>query len=210
MQSLPAPRRPTLAYAKPTTCHWCGGTLERIRNVYKGRDSERYYDAEKCLVRGEERQLRKLAALAGTVCMHWTATLAAVLSVAMLAFIITGGSRAWAQDRHEGHDKYHDNAYSTWMKPDKPGESCCNMKVMSEDGKYRVKGDCYPTDARLLHDPETRDLNWWALRDDGKWIAIPDIKVLRRTPNPDETGRSAHICESYGQIHCFREPSGVL
>jgi hypothetical protein len=56
-----------LAYAKPTTCHWCGGNLERIRNVFKGKDSERYYDTEVCLTRGEDRALRYRAALAGTV-----------------------------------------------------------------------------------------------------------------------------------------------
>lgn len=203
---------PTHLNGKPETCHWCGGRFERLRHIYKGKDSHRYYDSEKCLIRGEQRaadlEITRVAQLAGQVHSRWYVGVAGILALFILVFATTPKARAQGHD--EGHAKYHDNAYSTWMKPDKPGESCCNMKVMSEDGKYRVKGDCYPTEAILKPDPETHDLNWWALRDDGKWIPIPDIKVLRRTPNPDESGRSSHLCESYGTIHCFREPSGVM
>lgn len=67
MELLNHPKRPVLAYAKPTRCHWCGGSLERIRNVFRGKDSERYYDAEICLTRGEERALLRAVAAAGRV-----------------------------------------------------------------------------------------------------------------------------------------------
>lgn len=67
MDLLTHPKRPVLAYAKPTRCHWCGGALEHIRNVFKGRDSERYYDAENCLKRGEERALLRAVKATGLV-----------------------------------------------------------------------------------------------------------------------------------------------
>lgn len=132
-----------------------------------------------------------------------------VLCVAVFCGIAVHTKKANAQDHDAGHEKYHGSAYSTWMKPDNPTHSCCDVKVMSKDGKYRVSGDCYPVEARLVADPETYQKNWWALRDDGKWIPVPNIKILKRTPNPDPSGRSAHLCESYGTIHCFREPVGV-
>lgn len=52
---------------KPTHCHWCGGTLERIRDIRKGIACERYYDSKDCHQKGEDRALRYRAALAGTV-----------------------------------------------------------------------------------------------------------------------------------------------
>jgi hypothetical protein len=97
-------------------------------------------------------------------------------------------------DHAEGHAEHHD-VYKTWNRPDMaPGFSCCNEK---KDGT----GDCYPTTAEL------RDGHWWALRDSGEWIEIPDTKIVREI-NPDDTGSRAHLCEAYGWIFCFVPPFG--
>lgn len=36
-------------------CHWCSGNLNRLRVVFKGKNSERWYDSSDCLIKGEER-----------------------------------------------------------------------------------------------------------------------------------------------------------
>jgi hypothetical protein len=79
-------------------CKWCANLLAPARRIWKVRDAHRYYCSEFCFLQGEERQLRYDAQLAGTVHLHWTATLAVILSVLMVAFIFIGGTRAWAQD----------------------------------------------------------------------------------------------------------------
>jgi uncharacterized integral membrane protein len=63
----------------------------------------------KCCQDGEERAAQYVIA-ASRMQMHWTATLAAILSVAMLVFIFMGGTRAWAQDgqHNQGHAENHD------------------------------------------------------------------------------------------------------
>lgn len=59
---------------KPTHCHWCGNRLDKLRHIYKGAESLRYYDAEACLIKGEQRavarrdaELKHLAGVAGRV-----------------------------------------------------------------------------------------------------------------------------------------------
>jgi hypothetical protein len=46
-------------------CVWCGNNLASLRNVYKGKDSERWYCSTGHLLKGEERHLRKVAQGAG-------------------------------------------------------------------------------------------------------------------------------------------------
>lgn len=179
--------RPVLAYTKPTTCHWCGGSLRTIRNVYKGKDSERYYDAENCLMRGEDRELRRKATLAGTVCSPWYIGAAAILAVFMLTFTFTGGSRAWAQS-HEGHAANHDT-YKGWLQSN-GFSSCCN----GDDPERGVKGDCRP--ARAYPD----DNGQWHVLINGKYRPVPQ-SAIRDYPTPDG---NSHVCEdeSHG-IMCF-------
>jgi hypothetical protein len=112
------------------------------------RDAHRYYCSELCFLQGEERQLRYAAQLAGTVHLHWTATLAVILSVLMVAFIFIGGTRAWAQDvdgtvhqKHPGHAQFH-NIYKDWTLSN-GRSSCCN----GDDPERGTKGDCYPARA---------------------------------------------------------------
>ena len=79
-------------------CKWCANLLAPARRIWKVRDAHRYYCSELCFLQGEERQVRYVAQLSGTVHLHWTATLAVILSVLMVAFVFIGGKRAWAQD----------------------------------------------------------------------------------------------------------------
>jgi hypothetical protein len=55
----------------PHQCNHCGNSLARIRNLYRGQGSHRYYDSQQCLVRGEalakERELMRVAKAAGHV-----------------------------------------------------------------------------------------------------------------------------------------------
>jgi hypothetical protein len=105
-------------------CEWCANLLAPTRRIWKVRDAHRYYCSELCYLRGEDRRLRlrHAATLAGTVHLHWTATLAAILSVLMVAFIVTRGTRAWAEDvdgtvcqNHPGHAQFH-NVYKDWTQ----------------------------------------------------------------------------------------------
>ena len=77
-------------------CKWCANLLAPARRIWKVRAAHRYYCSELCFLQGEERRLRCAAKLAGTAHLHWTAALAAILSVFMVAFIFAGGMRAWA------------------------------------------------------------------------------------------------------------------
>jgi len=47
-----------------------------------------------------------------------------------------------------------------------------------------------------------------AKKDSGAWVDIPENIILRRTVNPDHSGVSGHLCESYGTLHCFLPPFG--
>jgi hypothetical protein len=129
-------------------CKWCANLLAPARRIWKVRDAHRYYCSELCFLQGEERQLRYAAQLAGTVHLHWTATLAVILSVLMVAFIFIGGTRAWAQDvdgtvhqKHPGHAQFH-NIYKDWTLSN-GRSSCCN----GDDPERGTKGDCYPARA---------------------------------------------------------------
>lgn len=113
--------------------------------------------------------------------------------------------KANAQE-HPGHAQYHENAYSKWMKPYAPSESCCNMKVVKADGS--VSGDCYPTRSRRVLNRDGERL--LVQKDDGTWIEVPYETILRRTINPDETGVSSHLCENGGPVFCFLESTGML
>jgi hypothetical protein len=84
---------------------------------------------------------------------------------------------------------------------------CCSAR-READGETR--GDCYPTEAWLAPSalPELKgQVVWWARKADGGVVEIPDNRHVREK-NPDETGRAAHLCESYGMIHCFKAPVG--
>jgi hypothetical protein len=86
--------------------------------------------------------------------------------------------------------------YETWMRPDMPHVSCCNLK------------DCYATAAKFENG------RWRAQRrEDGKWLTIPESKIERNRDMPD--GR-AHLCAAtpHGEssyengVICFGVGSG--
>jgi hypothetical protein len=55
-------KSPTLQQTR--VCSWCGNSLRHIRNLYKGRDSERWYCGQEHHKKGEEQAaLRALKAL---------------------------------------------------------------------------------------------------------------------------------------------------
>ncbi len=98
-------------------------------------------------------------------------------------------AKARAQDHHPAHRDF----YLKWTQPGvDPPVSCCSARI--EANGLEV-GDCEPTRA------EIRAGQWWAwLRQESRWIEIPDGKVLReRNPN----GRDAHLCWSGGRVLCF-------
>jgi hypothetical protein len=194
--------KPMPLLKEPINCSWCSRKLQG----HVQRRNGNLYCNDTCSNQGEERRLRYVAALAGTVNSHYLIG-ACALIIFMVAFTIFGGSKAFAQEqRHHGHMEHHENAYSKWMKPHKPNESCCNMKVVKANGE--ITGDCYPTRSRNV-----RNRDGWRLiaqKDDGNWVEIPDYVILRRTINPDESGVSSHICESHNVIHCFLESTGIM
>lgn len=72
------------------------------------------------------------------------------------------------------HAQLHERFYSTWMRPDQPDLSCCNLH------------DCYPAEARNVGG------TWFfKRREDGKRMAVPDAKIERNKDNPD--GQN-HVC----------------
>ncbi len=155
--------------------------MDRIRNVYKGKDSERYYDAEICLTRGEERALMRTARAAGTVSMHWTATLAAILSLAMLAFIFGGGHKAYA------HDPQTHQADSLSEARSKMFGSCC---IGDDYQKIRVENW------------ETTD-NGWRVLYHGQWLDVPKLAKVSNMTNPDGEAKAWIFNAEAPYVRCF-------
>jgi hypothetical protein len=116
--------------------------------------------------------------------------MAAILAVFIVAFATAPKARA--QDY--GHHLHHTDHYSKWKQPG-TNASCCNGKETT-DGQ--ITGDCYPTTA------EVRAGSWWAKRDDGQWVIVPDDRILReRNPDVERT----HLCFNSGRVLCFVPPS---
>ena len=93
----------------------------------------------------------------------------------------------WHPERHAQHHNHppqdaalHERFYSTWMRPDNPSVTCCNLQ------------DCYPTEFKLVGQ------TWFAKRrEDGQWVPIPEERLEHnrtdRTPAESPDGRS-HVC----------------
>jgi hypothetical protein len=115
-------------------------------------------------------------------------------------------------ERQEGHAQHHD-VYKNWKRPENKNLSCCNERKVGPNGD--VQGDCYPTEA-MLAPPGDQNVGvdhdvWWALRYDGRWIEIPEERIIREH-NPDETGSRAHLCQAdYSMfVLCFVPPTGTF
>ncbi len=84
----------------------------------------------------------------------------------------------------------HERFYSGWMRPDKPNESCCNLR------------DCAP--AKSVRRIGNR---WEAQREsDDAWVVVPSEKIEQRRDSPD--GRS-HLCSRGLNVFCFVAGSGT-
>src|SRR5882672_2959028 len=105
---------------------------------------------------------------------------AAILAVFIVAFATAPKARA--QDN--GHHFHHADHYSKWKQPG-TNASCCNGRE-TKDGQ--PTGDCYPTTA------EVRAGSWWAKTDDGRWVIVPEDRIIRER-NPDV--ERAHLCFNY-------------
>jgi hypothetical protein len=116
--------------------------------------------------------------------------MAAILAAFILVF--ASAPRTRAQDN--GHHLHHAEHYSKWKQPGSE-VSCCNGRE-TKDG--RTTGDCYPTTA------EVRAGSWWAKTDDGRWVIVPDDRIIRER-NPD--AERAHLCFNHGRVLCFVPPS---
>lgn len=115
----------------------------------------------------------------------------ALMVVAVILAVWAFGAPLRAQDHHH---PLHKDFYQKWMRPG-TNISCCQARV-EKDGVET--GDCEPTDAKII------DGNWWAyLRQENRYIQIPDAKIIRER-NPNVT--DAHLCWSYGMVHCFVPP----
>lgn len=133
---------------------------------------------------------------------------------AILVFLVILAGVARGQGHEHGHAQHHD-VYRKWMRPLAPAIPCCGAKYDAA-GKLVEGGDCYPTEAELRPGADGRPA-WWARRDDGRWLEVPDAVRLREV-NPDDSGRSAHLCErtekldgrETSTIFCFVPPAGTL
>lgn len=123
---------------------------------------------------------------------------AVAFSTAFMAVVIFGLKPAHAHD-----------PYSHWLIPG-TAASCCNEKQMING---EMTGDCYPTTAELRPsaDKAAKGLAWWARRDTGEWVEVPETRILREL-NPDETGQAAHLCYSDVTLSvlCFVPPTGGI
>lgn len=97
-----------------------------------------------------------------------------------LVAVLIWPAAALGQDIHTHHGRTTPNAldrfYSTWMKPDKPTESCCS------------KTDCDEAEVKQIAGI------WWAKRArDNRWVMVPPEKIEQNRDSPD--GRN-HFCAS--------------
>ena len=186
------------------TCHWCGNNLNRIRNIYKGKDSERFYCSETCLVKGEDRAIRYRATLAGTVNSPWYVALAVVILA--LAVCCVGSRKGHAQE-HKHHSPYHD-FYKEWRQPIPEKTSCCNARF---NEKGEEVGDCEATSYFELRKTDN-GYQWFAFVPMlNRVIPIPEEKIIGEK-NPDMTGREGHVCVNRwtGRVMCAVPPTGVM
>ena len=114
----------------------------------------------------------------------------------LAAFILVFATAPRARAQENGHHLHHADHYSKWKQPGTE-ISCCNGRE-TKDG--RTMGDCFPTTA------EVRAGSWWAKTDDGRWVIVPDDRIIRER-NPDVDRKSTRLNSSHRSLS--RMPSSA-
>ena len=96
--------------------------------------------------------------------------------IAIATTLVVGPSLAQSVHHHAGKSAAVDRFYSTWMKPDRPNESCCSRTDCDEAEVRHITGVWYAKRAR-----------------DNRWVMVPPEKIEQNRDSPD--GRN-HFCAS--------------
>lgn len=111
-----------------------------------------------------------------------------ILPALVAGFLLS--APALAQETHTHHGRTAatavDRFYSTWMKPDKPNESCCN------------KTDCDEAEVRIIG-----GAIWAKRKRDALFRLVPAAKIEVNRDSPD--GRN-HLCApnwNAHEVYCF-------
>ena len=171
-----------LRHIKSYLCDGCGRSTKQIVEVWTR--GSREYCSRRCF------DADRLKAASPTSPSRAYFGFAFIIALLMVVFATT--PRARAQDN--GHHLHHADHYSKWLQPG-TAASCCNGRE-TKDGQ--TTGDCYPTTA------EVRAGSWWAKTDDGRWVIVPEDRIIRER-NPDV--ERAHLCFSYDRVLCFVPPN---
>jgi hypothetical protein len=107
--------KPMPLLKEPINCSWCSRKLQG----HVQRRNGNLYCNDTCSNQGEERRLRYVAALAGTVNSHYLIG-ACALIIFMVAFTLFGGSKAFAHDPNTHLADGYAHARS------KKGTLCCD------------------------------------------------------------------------------------
>ena len=138
-----------------------------------------------------------------TAFKDWRLSSATILTAMAVAFIFTGGTKAWAQDGHHGQGHAENHGWYEKLKQPGSKASCCNTQKTLPNGT--IEGDCRPTRAyqvsegRKCGSHSVPEGSWCALID-GRWTPVPPRVVLKELA-PDG---NSHICANpSGVIFCF-------
>src|SRR5262249_42010782 len=139
---------------------------------------------------------RPIAVSAGLRAQHTDIRSAAYIGIATIlaVFILVFATAPRARAQDNGHHLHHADHYSKWRQPGSAASSCNGRET--KDGQ--------PTRAAYQTSAEVRAGSWWAKTDDGRWVIVPDDRIIREH-NPDI--ERAHLCFNYGRVLCFVPPS---
>lgn len=110
-------------------------------------------------------------------------------AISVILFILFSTGALAQEHYHPSDPAALPDFYGTWMRPDNPNVSCCNVN------------DCAPVE-HVRHGSQ----GWEMQRaKDGAWIIIPADKIELNRDSPD--GRS-HMCSSGPLVFCAIIGSG--
>lgn len=133
---------------------------------------------------------------------NWMLAVGGMLGLILIVFATSHKARA---EEPQHHHEYHP-AYETWKQPNSTS-SCCNARFNQLGQEV---GDCEATSFELRN--TDKGVQWWAYVPMIKQsLPVPDQKIIREK-NPDESGRTGHICvnRSTHEVLCAVPPTGAL